>query len=256
MTTDFSDEQLLRYSRQIMLPQFGIDAQQKLSQSHAVIIGLGGLGSPAALYLAAAGIGQLTLVDDDVVEISNLQRQIIHRTETMGETKVASARSQLMAINPDSQIRIIDKKLDASEMAELFQHTDCVLDATDNFDSRFLINKICFQQKTPLISAAAIRFEGQITVFDPRDNNSPCYACLYPQAGEENTTCSENGILAPVVGILGCMQALETIKVLCDIGDTLTGKLQLFDAMNMQWRTLKLRKDPGCPICSQAVIAE
>jgi len=256
MNSDFSDEQLLRYSRQIMLPQFGIEAQQKLSQSHAVIIGLGGLGSPAALYLAAAGIGQLTLVDDDRVEISNLQRQVIHRTETIGETKVASARSQLMGINPDLSIRVIDKKLDASEMAGLFQQADCVLDATDNFDSRFLINKTCFQQKTPLVSAAAIRFEGQITVFDPRDSNSPCYACLYPQAGEENTTCSENGILAPVVGILGCMQALETIKVLCDVGDTLTGKLQLFDAMSMQWRALKLRKDPGCPVCSQAEITE
>ncbi len=250
MNTDFTDEQLLRYSRQIMLPQFGVEAQQKLSRSHAVIIGIGGLGSPAALYLAAAGIGTLTLVDDDRVEISNLQRQIIHTTRSIGETKVVSAYSRLIDINPDITVNPVDKKLAPAEMQNLFQQADCVLDATDNFDSRFLINKICVAQKTPLISAAAIRFEGQISVFDPRDATSPCYACLYPHAGEESNTCSENGILAPVVGILGCMQALEAIKLLCNIGTTLCGQLLLFDALTMQWRTLTLKKDPGCPVCN------
>lgn len=256
MNTDFTDEQLLRYSRQIMLPQFGVEAQQKLSRSHAVIIGIGGLGSPAALYLAAAGIGTLTLVDDDRVEISNLQRQIIHTTRSIGETKVASASSRLIDINPDITIHPIDKKLTPAQMEELFQQADCVLDATDNFDSRFLINKICVAQKTPLISAAAIRFEGQISVFDPRDASSPCYACLYPDIGEETTTCSENGILAPVVGILGCMQALEAIKLLCNIGTALCGQLLLFDALTMQWRTLRLKKDPGCPVCNHQVTSE
>jgi len=249
-TLDLNDDQLLRYSRQIMLPQFGIEAQQTLSSSHAVIIGIGGLGSPAALYLAAAGIGTLTLVDNDKVEISNLQRQIIHSTDTIGQDKVASAKAQLTAINPAVNINIINKKLDANELEELFHNADCVLDATDNFESRFLINKVCVQTKTPLISAAAIGFEGQLSVFDTRDKDNPCYACLYPDGGDENTTCSENGILAPVVGIMGCMQALETIKVLCNIGEPLIGQLQLFDAMSMQWRTLKLKKDKNCPVCS------
>ncbi len=249
-TYPLDDTQLLRYSRQIMLPQFGIKAQQTLSQSHVVIMGLGGLGSPAALYLAAAGIGQLTLVDFDKVELSNLQRQIIHTTHTIGQSKVASASTQLAAINPDINLHCISEKIDLRQLEKLFTTTDCVLDATDNFKSRFQINQACVQQKTPLVSAAAIRFEGQLGVFDSRDKDSPCYACLYPQSGEENTTCSENGILAPVVGIMGCMQALETIKLLCNIGDNSTGKLQLFDALTMQWRTLKLKKDPDCPVCS------
>ena len=249
MNTELSDDQLLRYSRQIMLPQFGVEAQQKLSRAHAVIIGIGGLGSPAALYLAAAGIGRLTLVDDDEVEISNLQRQVIHRTDTLGEKKVDSARTQLAALNPYVKVDTVAERLTEAAMKKLLREVDCVLDATDNFDSRFLINKACIEQNTPLVSAAAIRFEGQLSVFDPRDETSPCYACLYPQSGEENTTCSENGILAPVVGMLGCMQALETIKLLCQLGETLTGQLQLFDALTMQWRTLKLKKDPNCPVC-------
>lgn len=232
-----------------MLPQFGFEAQQKLADSHAVIIGIGGLGSPAALYLAAAGIGKLTLVDNDRVELTNLQRQIIHNTHTIGTLKVDSAQAQIAVLNPDTNVEVIGRKLDNHEMKKLFQSADCVLDATDNFDSRFQINNVCVEQKTPLVSAAAIRFEGQISVFDTRDLTSPCYACLYPRAGDENTTCSENGILAPVVGILGCMQALESIKLLCGIGETLSGQLHLFDALSMQWRTLKLKKDPNCPVC-------
>lgn len=246
---DFNDDQLLRYSRQIMLPQFGIEAQQTLLSCHAVIVGIGGLGSPAALYLAAAGIGKLTLVDDDKVEISNLQRQIIHTTKTIGQDKVASAKAQLNAMNADVNIHTINKKLNKIELKNLFNDADCVLDATDNFESRFLINKVCVQTKTPLISAAAIGFEGQLSVFDSRNNNNPCYACLYPEGGDENTNCSENGILAPVVGIMGCMQALESIKVLCNIGEPLIGQLQLFDAMTMQWRTLKFKKDENCTVC-------
>ena len=249
-TADLNDEQLLRYSRQIMLPQFGIEAQQKLLSSHAVIIGIGGLGSPAALYLAAAGVGQLTLVDHDQVEISNLQRQIIHTTENIGQHKVHSAKAQLAAINPDIVVHTINKEIDEEKLSDLLSHVDCVLDATDNFSSRFLINRLCVQHKTPLISAAAIGFEGQISVFDSRQSDNPCYACLYPEQGEENTTCSENGILAPVVGIMGCMQALEAIKLLTSTGETLVGQLQLFDAINMQWRNLKFKQDPACPVCS------
>ncbi len=249
-TLELNDEQLLRYSRQIMLPQFGIEAQQKLSTAHALIIGIGGLGSPAALYLAAAGIGKLTLIDDDKVELSNLQRQIIHTTNTIGQNKVDSAKAQLLAINPEVRIQTINQKLNRMQLEEQIGQVDCVLDATDNFESRFLTNSVCVALRKPLVSAAAIGFEGQISVFDNRDNKTPCYACLYPEGGDENTTCSENGILAPVVGTMGCLQALETIKVICSLGETLTGKLQLFDAMTMQWRTLKLNKDPDCRVCS------
>ena len=246
---NLDDDQLLRYSRQIMLPQFGIEAQQKLSQSHAVIMGLGGLGSPSAFYLAAAGVGQLTLVDYDRVENSNLQRQIIHSSESIGQNKVDSARERLLALNPLIKVHTINENLNPAQLTTLFLTASCVLDGTDNFASRFAINEVCVQQKIPLISAAAIRFEGQISVFDNRNKDCPCYACLYPQQGETDTTCSANGILAPVVGVLGSMQALEAIKLLTGIGNTLQGQLLLFDAMSMQWRTLKLKKDPNCPVC-------
>ena len=247
----FNDEQLLHYSRQIMLPHFGVEAQQKLHDSHVVIIGVGGLGSPAAMYLAASGIGSLTLVDFDHVDNSNLQRQIVHNTSSIGESKVSSAKKTLQAINPEVSIHCVDEKLSAVELAALVTNCDCVIDATDNFSTRFMINRVCVEQKTPLVSAAAIQYEGQISVFDLRRQDSPCYACLYPDNdAEENTNCSDNGILAPVVGILGSMQALETIKLLCDIGDTLQNRLMIFDAMSMQWRTMRLKKDEHCPVCS------
>lgn len=254
--TDFDDQQLLRYSRQIMLPQFGIESQQKLANSHIVMIGVGGLGSPAALYLTAAGIGKLTLIDHDKVELSNLQRQIIHQTQCIGEKKVTSACRQLQRLNPHTQLETIDQKLDSAELNTLLSNSrnpvDCVLDGTDNFAARFTINASCVATGTPLVSAAAIRMEGQISVFDFRHNDSACYACLYPDVGTEETRCSENGILAPVVGIMGCMQALEAIKLITETGETLKGKLLCFDAMHTQWRSINFSKDPECPICSQA----
>ena len=249
----FNDEQLLHYSRQIMLPHFGVEAQQKLHDAHVIIIGMGGLGSPAAMYLAASGVGTLTLVDFDHVDNSNLQRQIVHNTSNIGESKVSSARNTLHAINPETDIHCVDKKLSQHELETLISDADCVIDATDNFDTRFMINQVCVNRSKPLVSAAAIQYEGQISVFDFRNEDSPCYACLYPDTNaEENTNCSDNGILAPVVGIIGSMQALETIKLLCDIGDTLQNRLMIFDALSMQWRTMKLKKDTHCPVCGKS----
>lgn len=244
-----NDEQLLRYNRHIMLPQIGIEGQQKLRDAHVLIIGLGGLGSPAAMYLATAGVGQLTLVDDDKVELSNLQRQIIHRSQNIGDSKVDSAKSNLLAINHEIDISTIDHRLDETALNQQIQLADVVLDASDNFDTRFIINRACVAQKKPLVSGAAIQFDGQISVFDSRNEHCPCYSCLYPDQGEDNLTCSENGILAPVVGIIGSMQALEAIKLICQIGEPLYGRLLLFDALALQWRTMNLKKDPGCPVC-------
>ncbi|MES0326920.1 MAG: molybdopterin-synthase adenylyltransferase MoeB [Gammaproteobacteria bacterium] len=244
-----NDEQLLRYNRHIMLPQIGFEGQQKLRDAHVLIIGLGGLGSPAALYLATGGVGKLTLVDDDKVELSNLQRQIIHRNQNIGEKKVASAKSNLLAINDEIDIVTIDHRLDESSLALQIQLADVVLDASDNFDTRFAINRACVEQKKPLVSGAAIQFEGQISVFDSREQLCPCYSCLYPDKGEENLTCSENGILAPVVGIIGSMQALEAIKLICQIGEPLYGRLLLFDALSLQWRSMNFKKDPDCQVC-------
>jgi molybdopterin/thiamine biosynthesis adenylyltransferase len=246
---NFNDEQLLHYSRQIMLPHFGIEGQQQLQAAHVVIMGIGGLGSPAALYLGAAGVGRLTLIDFDDVDNSNLQRQNIHNLDTVGRSKVESARETLLKINAETDIHCIDKQLTLDELKEVIDGTSCVIDATDNFATRFLINRACVSQKVALVSAAAIQYEGQISVFDFSDNNSACYACLYDEAGEENTNCSDNGILAPVVGILGSMQALEAIKLICNIGETLKNRLLIFDALALQWRTMKLKKNPDCPVC-------
>ncbi len=245
----FNDEQLLHYSRQIMLPHFGIEGQQQLHDAHVIIMGVGGLGSPAAMYLTAAGVGNLTLVDFDTVDNSNLQRQIVHNTDNLGKNKTLSAKHTLLKINPETHIHCIDKQLTIDELETLFEKADCVIDATDNFKTRFLINRACVSKKTPLVSAAAIQYEGQISVFDYRQEDSACYACLYAEEGEENTNCSDNGILAPVVGILGSMQALETIKLICAIGETLQNRLLIFDALALQWRTMKLNKDPNCSIC-------
>ena len=245
----FNDEQLLHYSRQIMLPQFGVEGQQQLKDAHVVIMGIGGLGSPAALYLAAAGIGTLTLVDFDDVDSSNLQRQIVHNTESIGESKVSSAKKTLLSLNPETDIHCVNKQLNLEELETLITDVSCVIDATDNFATRFLINRACVSRHVALVSAAAIQYEGQISVFDLRHENGACYACLYSEGGEENTNCSDNGILAPVVGILGSMQALEAIKLICTIGETLKNRLLIFDALALQWRTMKLNKDPNCPIC-------
>lgn len=244
-----NDEQLLRYSRQIMLPDMGIEGQRKLLQSKALIIGLGGLGSPIAMYLASSGVGQLTLVDDDQVDLSNLQRQIVHSSDSIGEDKVASAKARLLRLNPECHVVSVNRRLTGPALREQIQAADIVIDACDNFDTRFQVNAACVRTQTPLVSGAAIRWEGQVSVFDLRVDHSPCYRCLYQDQEELAERCSENGVISPLVGIIGSIQALEAIKVLINFGTTLTGKLLLLDGVNMEWRTLKLRKDPTCPVC-------
>lgn len=246
-----NDELLLRYSRQIMLPEFDYDGQQRLIDARVLILGVGGLGSPAAMYLAAAGVGELVLVDDDAVELSNLQRQIVHRESTVGLAKVASAQSTLAEINPHVNVTTYQKRLAEAELSTLIAEVDAVLDCTDNFASRYLTNRLCVQHKTPLISAAAIRWEGQIMVVDPRQVDKPCYQCLYGEGQEQNLNCSETGIMSPVVGMLGTWQALETIKVLSGAGRALVGQLSVFDGLTGQWRQLKLPKNPTCACCAE-----
>jgi len=246
-----NDEKLLRYSRQIMLPQIGVEGQQALQQSHVLLIGLGGLGSPVAMYLAAAGVGTLTLVDHDKVDLSNLQRQIVHTTADIGRPKVESAHDHLRALNPDINIYTISHKLDKTALVEQASQADLVIDATDNFAVRFLINEVCVQTKTPLVSGAAIRLEGQVSVFRNDKDDSPCYHCLYKDEGELDQSCSANGVLAPLVGIIGSIQALEALKILANFGEDLNGRLLILDANTMEWRSIKLKKDPGCPVCSE-----
>ena len=246
-----NDDQLLRYSRQLMLPQLDWDGQQRLLRSHALIIGMGGLGSPVAMYLAAAGVGHLTLVDDDQVDVSNLQRQILHGTEDIGRAKVDSARDALLRLNPDITIDTIQARLGHDELLTQIDKVDIVIDASDNFATRFALNDACVQASKPLVSGAAIRFEGQLSVFDTRLETSPCYRCLYRDEGELGQTCSENGVLAPVVGVIGSLQATETIKLLSGIGQPLIGRLLIWDALEMEWRNMRLRRDPACPVCSQ-----
>jgi molybdopterin-synthase adenylyltransferase len=249
------DSQLLRYNRHIMLPQIGFEGQQRLCDAHVLIIGLGGLGSPAAMYLAAAGVGQLSLADADQVEITNLQRQIVHRTSSLGETKVDSACVTLLDLNPEIQINCIAERLQGEALEHAVVTADVVLDATDNFTSRYAINAACVKHRTPLVSGAAIRFEGQLAVFDFSDDSSPCYHCLYPaNADVVEETCSENGILAPVVGIIGSMQALEAIKLICRIGERSAGRLLLFDALALEWRSMTFKRDSSCPVCSTTSI--
>jgi adenylyltransferase/sulfurtransferase len=246
-----NDEQLLRYSRQIMLPQIDVAGQQKLFDAHVLIIGIGGLGSPAAIYLASAGVGTLTLVDFDRVELTNLQRQIVHNQDDIDSPKVASARRNLQRINPGVTINTIDEKPDAQLLNRLVQQADIVIDASDNYPTRFAVNSACVAHKKPLVSGAAIRFEGQISVFDKRSATSPCYNCLYPVAGDDAENCTENGILAPVVGIIGSMQALEAIKLICAVGEPLIGRLLIFDGLSMNWRSMQLKRDPACPVCRE-----
>jgi len=246
--TELNDDELSRYSRQILLPEVDYAGQLKLTQSHAIIFGLGGLGSPAALYLAAAGIGTLTLVDFDTVDDSNLQRQIVHREANIGQSKVASAQANLHALNQHIQINTISERLNAQEILKLIQTAQVVLDCTDNFESRFLLNQSCFQARVPLISGAAIRWEGQLSTYDFRQESSPCYQCLYPKSSTQDASCSHNGVLSPVVGIIGSMQATEAIKALLNL-PTLTGKLMIMDAYTMHIRILNLKKDPNCPLC-------
>jgi adenylyltransferase/sulfurtransferase len=244
-----NDAQLLRYSRQIMLPQVDIEGQQQLLSARALIIGAGGLGSPAAMYLAAAGVGHLVIADHDVVELSNLQRQLLHHDNDIGRNKVASAQESLATINPDIRVTAIAKKLHGAALHNAIRQADVVLDCSDNFATRFAVNRHCVMQQTPLVSGAAIRMEGQLAVFDSRTKNSPCYHCLYKEGEQEDQTCSENGVLSPIVGIIGSLQALEALKVILSIGETLAGRLVIFDGFTHEWRTLILKPDPDCTVC-------
>ncbi|MEM7465373.1 MAG: molybdopterin-synthase adenylyltransferase MoeB [Pseudomonadota bacterium] len=245
------DEQtLLRYSRQILLPQIDIEGQQSLLNSHAVIFGLGGLGSPVAMYLAAAGVGKLTLVDFDVVELSNLQRQIVHSTADLNRPKVESARDRLHALNPKIEIDTVNEQLNEQDMRALVNSCDVVVDGTDNFDTRYLINRVAYVEKKPHVSGAAIRFEGQVSVFRHDQEHQPCYQCIYHAGVGEAETCSQTGVVAPLLGIIGSVQALETIKVITGAGNDLSGRLLLLDALAMEWHTMRFKKDPKCPVCS------
>ncbi len=243
-----TDEQLLRYSRQIMLPAFGYEGQQRLLAARVLIVGLGGLGSPVAMYLAAAGVGTLVLADFDAVDLSNLQRQLLHTSERIGMTKVDSAVRTLTAINPQVRLEAIKGSLTEANLAGIVSGVDLVVDACDNFTTRFAVNSACFAARVPLVSGAAIRTEGQVAVFSGQPGG-PCYQCLYPRDGDMDETCSANGILAPVVGIIGSIQATEAIKVLAGIGEPLIGRLLLLDALAMEWRSLRLPADPHCPVC-------
>ena len=246
-----NDEQLLRYSRQIMLQDFDYDGQQSLVDAKVLIVGLGGLGCPVALYLAAAGVGELWLADFDEVDLSNLQRQIAHSTADIGRPKVVSAAEAIHALNPDTIVESVVEKLDGPLLLDAIDRVDLVVDASDNFATRFEINRACVALKTPLVSGAAIRTEGQVIIFDPRQADSPCYRCLYnDESGEANLSCSESGVLSPVVGIIGSIQALEVIKVLSGFGESLTGQLLIFDAKTMDWRKIKVPKDKSCPVCN------
>ena len=246
-----NDQQLLRYSRQIMLPQIDIEGQQKLLAAKVLIVGAGGLGSPASIYLAAAGIGHITIYDDDEVDLSNLQRQIAHHTNDIGTDKVISTQKTLKKINPEIEVTAVKQRLKGKQLEKEVNTADVVLDCCDNFSTRFAINKACVQNKTPLVSGAAIRFEGQVSVFTPGENNSPCYNCLYTDNGEDMQNCATNGVIAPVTGIIGSIQAMEAMKLIINIGETLTGRLLLLDGLSMEWNEMKLQKNTNCPTCKE-----
>lgn len=245
-----NDNQLLRYSRHILLPQVEYAGQEKLMNSHALIVGAGGLGAPVALYLAASGVGKLTICDFDDVDLTNLQRQIIHTSQSVGLNKALSAQQTIAAINPEVEVKTIQHKSTEQEMDMLISAADVVIDCSDNFATRYALNRLCFAHKKPLISGAAIRFEGQITVFDFRSANSPCYHCLFPDTGDDQQQrCADNGVFAPLVGMIGTAQAAEALKCLMGIGESLQGRLMLLDALTAEWRTIKLKRDPACAVC-------
>ncbi len=243
------DQQLLRYSRQILLPQVGYEGQQKLLEARVLLVGAGGLGSPVAMYLAAAGVGQLTIADDDEVDLSNLQRQILHRQRDLGRPKAESAKDTIASLNPDVTVTPLQARVGGAQLGELVRQCDLVVDASDNFATRFAINEACVVNRKPLVSGAAVRMEGQVAVFIPTRDDSPCYRCLYREGADPEQTCADNGVLAPVVGIIGSVQALEAIKVMLGLGESLCGRLLVFDGLYGEWRSVRLRKDPACPVC-------
>jgi len=246
------DQQLFRYSRQILLPQIDIEGQQRLLNSRVLVVGVGGLGSPVALYLAAAGVGQLLLADPDQVDLSNLQRQVIHHAADIGRDKVASAAERVAAINPQVECRPLPSALAGAALQQAVGEVDLVLDCSDNFATRHAVNAACVQLGKPLVSGAAIRLEGQLSVFDPRREDSPCYQCLYGEGDEQALSCSEAGVVGPLVGMVGSLQALEALKLLAGFGEPLVGRLLLIDALDSRFRELRVRRDPACNCCGAA----
>lgn len=245
------DAHLLRYARHILLDELGIEGQERLLASRVLILGAGGLGSPAAYYLAGAGVGQLILADDDEVELSNLQRQILHTTARVGWPKAKSGKLALAELNPDVMVQARVQRLLDVELDEAVAGVDIVLDCCDNFATRHAVNRACVKHRKPLVSGAAIRFAGQISVFDMRSDDAPCYHCLFPEADEaEELSCATTGVLGPLVGIIGSMQAAEAIKILTGMGEPLVGRLLCLDALTMQWNNVRFRRDPQCPVCS------
>lgn len=244
------DQQLLRYARHILLDEFGIEAQERLSAARVLIVGAGGLGSPAAFYLASSGVGHIVLADDDEVELGNLQRQILHTTDRIGWAKAESGKRMLAQLNPETQVQALVSRLDGRQLAEQVAQADLVLDCCDNFATRHAVNRACVAHRKPLVSGAAIRFAGQISVFDMRLDDAPCYHCLFPEADDvEELRCATTGVLAPLVGIIGSMQAAEAIKLLAGIGQGLVGRLLCLDALSMQWNTVRFKRDPACLVC-------
>ncbi|MEN8260118.1 MAG: molybdopterin-synthase adenylyltransferase MoeB [Pseudomonadota bacterium] len=248
-----NDKQLLRYSRQILLPQVDADGQQKLIDAKVLIIGAGGLGSPAAMYLAAAGVGRIAISDDDEVDLSNLQRQIAHGTSDIGLKKPLSAMRALRELNPEVSVSTLYKRLKDEELEQETAGADVVLDCSDNFATRFAVNRACVNTMTPLVSGAAIRFEGQLAVFTPGLNDSPCYNCLYAEIDEITESCSQTGVIAPLPGIIGSAQALEALKLIMGIGQPSCGRVLLLDGLRMEWNSMVLRKNPACPTCSHVL---
>lgn len=247
-----NDEQLLRYSRHILLDDIGIEGQQRLLDSHALVIGAGGLGSPVALYLGTAGVGRITLVDDDTVDLTNLQRQIAHRQDRIGQAKVESAAQSIREINPGAEVRAVQQRADAALLDELVASADLVLDCSDNFATRHAVNKACVKHRKPLVAAAATGFDGQISVYDRRQSDCPCYACLFPPDSRfEEQRCATMGVFAPLVGIIGSLQAAEGLKLLAGMADGLRGRLLMLDARTMEWNEIAVRRDESCPCCAE-----
>lgn len=250
-----NDQQLLRYSRHILLPEIDISGQEKLAQSSALILGAGGLGSPAAIYLAASGIGKLYICDHDTVDLTNLQRQILHNTSSIGKLKTASAVHTLHQINPEVNVISLAQRATKEMLNEILENVDAVIDASDNFQTRHLLNQACLHHQKPLISGAAIRFTGQVTTFDFRQSSSPCYHCLFPDSGDsDDPNCATMGVFSPLTGIIGCIQAAETIKIILDLGESLSGRILLLNGLTMHWHSANLHKDPLCPTCGKTLI--
>ena len=245
-----NDESLLRYSRHILLNEIGVEGQERIDAAHVLVIGAGGLGSPVALYLGSAGVGRITLVDHDTVDLTNLQRQIAHATQRVGQAKVVSARAAIEAINPDARVDALQQKADDAFLALWLPQVDVVLDCSDNFATRHMVNAACVRHRKPLVSGAAIRFDGQVSVYDSSDGHSPCYACVFPPDRTfEEVNCATMGVFAPLVGIIGTVQAAEALKLITGVGRSLAGRLQMLDARAMEWNEVQVPRNPQCPVC-------